>query len=202
MPVPLESTTSDISAEDVMGLAGELFSPCYLSGWTAAEHWGLTEQLFQSIVVVTQTKKKNYRPKILDTEYVLFLAPENRFFGLKIVWPGNIPVKIVDSTRLMLDILYRPEMAGGIRSASDFFSAYLSSDKRNIPLLMDYLRQFKSGVTSKRLGFLAEKFCPEEKVLIDLCLHTITKGYSKLDPDLSCTIHLARWNLLIPENWR
>jgi hypothetical protein len=30
-------------------VAHKLFSPCYIGGWIAAHHWGLTEQIFNSI---------------------------------------------------------------------------------------------------------------------------------------------------------
>src|SRR5437899_2338934 len=47
-------------AEDPWVLAREAFSPCYIGGWSAAEHWGLTEQIFRSTLVVTArpTRKK------------------------------------------------------------------------------------------------------------------------------------------------
>jgi predicted transcriptional regulator of viral defense system len=202
LPVPIESKTSDISSENIIGLAEKLFSPCYISGWTAAEHWGLTDQIFQSIIVVTAHKKMNYQPNILGNQFQLYLSSENRFFGLKIVWFGNIPVKMADPSRLVIDLLYRPEMAGGIRSVTDIFSSYLASEQRNISLLKDYIEKLNSGAVCKRLGFLAEKFCPEEKDLIEFCQKKITQGYSKLDPNLSCTKHLSKWHLLLPENWK
>ena len=202
IPVPIESNTADISPENPIGITEKLFSPCYISGWTAAEHWGLTEQIFQSIIVIIQEQRANYRPVIQGTEYCLYLSSKERFFGFKKIWRGNVQIHMADPSRLMLDLVYRPEMGGGIRSVSDFFSNYLSSEKRNIPLLSECLEQFDSGVACKRLGFLAEKYCPEEKALIELCHQKITKGYSKLDPGLECTIHLSRWNLLIPESWQ
>lgn len=201
LPVPLESATADIVAEDMLSLSEKLFAPCYLSGWTAAEYWGFTEQIFQSIVVITQRKQKNYHPIIQGTSYQLYLASNARFFGLKTIWRGNIPVKIADPSRLLIDLMYRPEMAGGIRSVADFFSSYLTSDKRNITALSDYLVQFDSGVACKRLGFLAEKLCPDEAKLIELCLKGISKGSSKLDPTLVCTKYVTRWNLTIPQSW-
>ena len=45
---PLESARTAIpTVEDPWVLARELFSRCYIAGWTAAEHWGLTEQIFR-----------------------------------------------------------------------------------------------------------------------------------------------------------
>ena len=39
--------------EDSWLVAQAVFAPCYIGGWSAAEHWGLTEQLFRSTLVVT-----------------------------------------------------------------------------------------------------------------------------------------------------
>ena len=34
------------SLEDPLVIAEKLFSPCYVGGWSAAEYWGITEQIF------------------------------------------------------------------------------------------------------------------------------------------------------------
>ena len=34
-------------------LARAVFEPCYIGGWSAAEHWGFTEQIFNSTMVFT-----------------------------------------------------------------------------------------------------------------------------------------------------
>src|SRR6266542_1455972 len=38
VPVPLESSTSDIALEDAWAVADRLFAPCYIGGWSAAQH--------------------------------------------------------------------------------------------------------------------------------------------------------------------
>ena len=43
VPVALESETSSAAPDDSWVIAEAAFSPCYLCGWSAAEHWGLTE---------------------------------------------------------------------------------------------------------------------------------------------------------------
>lgn len=53
--LPLEAQSDRaITVEDPWILADELFSPCYIGGWSAAQHWGLTEQIFRSVFVVTE----------------------------------------------------------------------------------------------------------------------------------------------------
>jgi len=47
VPVPLETRTGDVALEDPWLVAERLFAPCYIGGWSAAEHWDLTEQIFR-----------------------------------------------------------------------------------------------------------------------------------------------------------
>lgn len=46
VPVPLESRSADVPLEDPWVIAVRLYEPCYIGGWSAAEYWGLTEQIF------------------------------------------------------------------------------------------------------------------------------------------------------------
>src|SRR3990172_7997678 len=64
--VPLESRTSDIPLEDPWIIADRLFSPCYIGGWSAAEYWDFTEQIFRTIVVMTIRKPRDRSPNIKE----------------------------------------------------------------------------------------------------------------------------------------
>ena len=70
MPVELGAEDANPIPEEPFAVAQKLFSPCYISGWSAAEYWGLTEQIFQSIIVMTQKQQKNYRPDINGAQFV------------------------------------------------------------------------------------------------------------------------------------
>ncbi|MBF0431390.1 MAG: type IV toxin-antitoxin system AbiEi family antitoxin domain-containing protein [Fibrobacteria bacterium] len=49
--VPLSATTSAPAIENAWALAMDVFKPAYISGWSAAEHWDLTEQIFNTVSV-------------------------------------------------------------------------------------------------------------------------------------------------------
>ena len=51
--VPLDARRSGEWAEDPWVVAERVFSPCYIGGWSACEHWDLTEQVFRTLLVVT-----------------------------------------------------------------------------------------------------------------------------------------------------
>src|SRR5262245_24026930 len=49
--VPVEAASPERALEDAWVLIPELFGPAYVGGWSAAEHWDLTEQIFRDICV-------------------------------------------------------------------------------------------------------------------------------------------------------
>ncbi len=63
VPVPLEAERSDLPLEDSWLIAVSLYSPCYIGGWSAAEHWDLTEQIFRTTVVMTTARPRNRKPR-------------------------------------------------------------------------------------------------------------------------------------------
>ena len=63
IPIPLEADSTDISVEDPSLVAMRLFSPCYIGGWSATEYWDMTEQLFNTVLVMTVKRPNNRNPK-------------------------------------------------------------------------------------------------------------------------------------------
>jgi predicted transcriptional regulator of viral defense system len=199
--VPLEARSADVALEDPWIIAERLYSPCYISGWTAAEYWGLTEQIFRTIVVLTTRKPRDRRPKIKGTEYFLRTISAKALFGAKPIWRGQVKVSVADPTRTILDMLNDPTLGGGSRPTVDVFRNYLDSDQKNTTLLIDYADRLGNGAVFKRLGFIAERFAPKEEALIDACRKRLTKGNARLDPSLPADNLVSAWRLWIPANW-
>ncbi len=201
VPVPIESRTADIPLEDPWIIADRLYSPCYIGGWSAAEYWGLTEQIFRTVVVMTTQRPRDRKPVIKGIEYLLRTVLEKTMFGLKPVWRGQLKMSVSDPTRTILDMLSDPQLGGGIRSAVDVFRNYLNSDNKKMDLLIEYADRLGNGSVFKRLGFLLEQFAQDEQSMIKLCQTKLTKGNSKLDPKLPADKLVTRWRLLVPKNW-
>lgn len=199
--VPIESRTADVPLEDPWVIAGRLYSPCYIGGWSAAEYWGLTEQIFRTIVVMTTQKPRDRKPFIKGTGFLLRTVPEKTMFGLKPVWRGQVKISVSDPTRTILDMLSDPQLGGGIRSTADMFMDYLKSENKKIDLLTEYADRLGNGAAFKRLGFLLEQFAQDEQDTINLSQTRLTKGNSKLDPKLPTDKLVTRWRLWIPKNW-
>lgn len=205
IPIPLESRTADTVLENPWIIAERLFAPCYIGGWSAAEYWGLTEQIFRTILVMTQQKPRNRLQVIKGTKFLLRTISNEAMFGIKPVWKGQIKVSVSDPTRTVIDMLNDPQSGGGIRSTADIFINYLKSEKANIDLLLEYANQLGVGAVYKRLGFLLERYAPDKKTAINICQLSLTAGNTRLDPkdrQRGTNRLITRWKLWIPESWK
>jgi predicted transcriptional regulator of viral defense system len=197
--LPLEAEPGKPAvAEDPWVLAREVFSPCYIGGWSAAEHWGLTEQLFRSTLVVTAANVRARSEEILGHEFRLFRVPRFRLAGAVEVWRGAERVAVSDRERTIVDCLRNPELCGGVRHLADMMREYADSDERDTAKLVATARSADSGAAWKRLGFLAERLWPEETSLLDEATRHVTAGNVRLDPTVrhKGTL-LRRWRLLV-----
>lgn len=199
--VALESRTADIPLEDAWIIAERLFSPCYIGGWSAAEYWDLTEQIFRTVVVLTTQKPRDRAPVIKGTSFMLCTISEKAFFGTKPVWKGQVKVSVSDPTRTILDMLTDPKLGGGIRPTVDIFLSYLKSENKDIQLLIDYAKRLGNGAVFKRLGFLLERYAPDQEAVMNECKAQMTKGNTNLDPSLKADRLITRWRLWVPESW-
>jgi predicted transcriptional regulator of viral defense system len=201
IPVSIESKNVDPVSEDPWAIAQRLFEPCYIGGWSAAEHWDLTEQIFRSVLVVTARKVRSKQIEAGGTEYFVKMTTKEKLFGTTEVWKNNAKVKVSDPSKTIIDVLNDPEIGGGIRPVFDLLKNYLSSKNKNFDLLVQYGEKTGNGAIFKRLGFLVEKKYPQEKSFLERCQLRISKGYSKLDPALKGDKIISKWKLWIPASW-
>ena len=104
--LPLETEPGQKSTvEDPWVLAREVFTPCYIGGWSAAEYWDLTEQIFRTTVVMTQRTPHDRNPVIKGAAFLVCSIHEKKLFGLKPVWRGQVKVSVSDPARTILDML-------------------------------------------------------------------------------------------------
>lgn len=201
VPVPLETRTGDVALEDPWIVAERLFVPCYIGGWSAAEHWGLTEQIFRSILILTTKKPRNRKLALKGTTFVLRTILPESLFRTKPVWRGQVKVSVSDPSRTVLDLMDDPVLGGGLRPSVDVLQNYLRSDSKDLKLLISYAERLDSGAAFKRLGFLLERFAPGETGAVQGCRNRITKGNVKLDPALPAQRLLTAWRLWLPATW-
>jgi len=196
--VPLGSSSPEPAVEDAWPLAEALFAPCFISGWSAAEHWDLTEQIFNSVSVVTGKRQRRSLHRAAGVTFRTRSLGAGRLFGAKRIWLGSRRIKVADPHRLVIDILDDPTFGGGGRHTVDVVREYWRSPHASPDRLLDYARRFGRGTVFKRLGFLSETFSSVSTDWLDECRDGISSGVSLLDPAGSRKGGIVtRWNLRI-----
>ena len=200
VPVQLDSLESDQVLDDPWILVPVLYGPAYIGGWSAAEHWGLTEQLFRRTLVVTlQTVRIRHQIRH-GAHFLLRHTQERKFFGTQAVWRGQSRILISDVHRTMIDMLDDPATGGGSQHVADCLDLYLKRADRNDEVLIGYARKISNGAVFKRLGFLTEKHA-DAVGLTEACREHLTQGNAMLDPALECPRLISQWRLQVPANW-
>ena len=200
VPVPIESESADVALDDAWSVAAAMFSPCYIGGWSAAEHWGLTEQLFRSICVMTTTRPRERQPVLRKARFELHTVDPARLVGLKTVWRGGTRVQVSDPARTLIDMLADPALGGGIRHMAEMLWALFHDHPKEVAKLADYAAKIGSGAVYKRLGFLLQRDQPDQAALIELCRTRLTAGYAKLDPALPADRLVTAWRVWVPDS--
>lgn len=180
--VPIGSESANPVPEDSRAIAMEIFAPCYISGWSAAEYWDLTEQIFNTTVIFTCHKQRKKDHIIAGLRYRTKQIMPAYMFGTKVIWSSNKKVIIADLHRTIIDVLDDPSIGGGGRLILDIFNAYKEHPEANIKTLIQYAIKLDHGAVFKRLGFILENVFHLSNNLIDELHFKITTGIIKFDP--------------------
>lgn len=198
--IPLDSRATEQVLEDPWVLVPSLFGTAYVGGWTAAEHWDLTEQLFRDIFVFTTKAIRSRKHDVHGITFVLRHIQPKTLFGTRSLWRGQTKVQVSDVHRTIIDMLAEPSVGGGIRHVADCFAAYLKHKDANSETLIQYAEKLGNGAVFKRMGFLADRL-PDQQPLADACRARLTQGNAKLDPGVPSPRLVRAWRLWIPETW-
>ncbi len=200
-PVALDTTADRYVMEDPWVLAARLFEPGYIGGWTAAEHWDLTEQIFRSVCVFTTKPIRKKEQAVVGVTFALTRVARESIFGTKPIWRGQIKVEVSDPARTVVDMLADPAVGGGIAHVNDCLMRHLAETGTRSQALVDYGDKLGNGAVFKRLGFLASRE-PGYEALAEACAKRLTAGNAKLDPALACPRLVRQWRLWVPDRWK
>jgi predicted transcriptional regulator of viral defense system len=197
--LPLEAKPGGVAvAEDAWVLATALFAPCYIGGWTAAEHWGLTEQLFRSTFVVSAAPRRKQRENRLSTDFHIVRVRPDRLKGTVNVWRGSQRIAASDRERTIVDALVHPHWVGGVQHLAEMMTTYRESKEFDGKKLLAQAEKHATGSAFKRLGLLAELLWPEEKAIAEFSFRHRSKGLIRLDPSVKgCGRLSKRWGLWV-----
>lgn len=196
--VPLEATDPAAWRADPWVVASKVFAPFYIGGWTACEHWGLTEQVFRETVVISVRPTRRRHIEIQDVPFRVKVVSKDKIFGTEVVWRGRTRILVSDHARTIVDVLDDPKIGGGIRHVADILETYLSHERRNDSLLLEYAHRLGNRTVFKRLGYLLEAMGVVDVALLEGCHEAISSGISLLDPTASRKGRIVRrWHLRV-----
>jgi predicted transcriptional regulator of viral defense system len=197
LPIEASAEAAPV-AEDAWLLAQKLFEPCYMGGWTAAEHWGLTEQLFRSTFVVTAAPRRKSRETRLSTEFHVVRVKSSRLDGTTSVWRGSERVAVSDRERTIADALVHPSWVGGVRHLAEVLGTYRDSNDFEPRKLLTRMDELSVGAGYKRLGYLAELLMPERHEIVEHAQSRRTTGTIRLEPSIKARGKMSkRWGLWV-----
>jgi len=184
--------------EDPWIIAAKIFPPFYIGGWSACEHWRLTDQIFKETIVISSKFIRQRHIEIQGVPFYIKVVGGDKIFGTEVVWRDRTRVSVSDPAKTIVDILGDPKIGGGIRHIADILVAYLSHERRNDSLLMEYAHRSGNRTVFKRLGYLLEAIKVADKKLLAACRKEISSGISLLDPGAPRKGRfMRRWNLRI-----
>lgn len=201
VPAALDSLDSRHVLDDLWVLVPALWAPAYVGGRTAAEHWDLTEQIFNDIVVFTSRAVRARHVRHHGALFTLKHIQPERMFGTRPVWRHRTKVAVSDVYRTIVDMLDDPATGGGIQHVVDCLRAYLTRSDRDDGMLIRYADKLGNGAVFKRLGFLVEGD-GKASALASECAKRLTKGNAQLDPAVKGPHLVTRWRLWIPATWQ
>ncbi len=196
--VPLDTRRPGEWTEDAWIVAERTFSPCYIGGWSACQHWGLTDQLFRTVLVVTGRKVRGREPVIQGAPYRVTVRSVDKLFGTTMVWREQVRVPVSDPSRTIVDILDDPTLGGGMRTVADVVHEYCTGEHRDDDLLISYADRLGHRAVFKRLGFVLEHLDIDAPGLIEACLERRSSGLIALDPSIAVNGPIVRrWGIRV-----
>ena len=203
--VPVGVTNPSSWTDDALVVANEVWPPCYFSGWTSANYWGLSEQVFRSTIVRTTARVRESPVTLLDHDYLVsHVGEESMTWGLNTEWHGATRLLFASPARTIVDILDSPFIGGGIRNGAEILNAYLN--EYDPGMLIEFGDRLGNRAVFKRLGYLIEVTNQEFPDVIAACQERVSTGISALDPSGPSAGHrVMKWGLRInvhvgPEN--
>ena len=197
IPVPVDAADTAGWSENPLIVAAAVWSPCYFTGWTAANHWALTDQVFRTTVLKTTMRVRASAAQVLDHDYLLaHTSADTMEWGMNTEWRGQMRLRIADPARTVIDVIDSPRLGGGIRHGAEILAAYL--DDNATDTLIDYGDRLGNRAVFKRLGYMVEALGQERSDFLEACRRRVSAGISLLDPDGPDAGHRAtKWGLRV-----
>jgi len=165
--------------KDLIIIASNIIWPSYISCWSALRYYNLTEQLPQTIQVITPKARKKREIKFNNEKIRFIKIKTKNFFGYKKEPYQKFNIFIAKKEKALIDSVLLKKI-----SFSEISEIIKNNIKTiNIDLFINYLTKIKNKALIKRFGFLFEslgidkysklkKFIDSKYVILDYALKT------------------------------
>ena len=188
MIIPLGAEKGKYTLNEFV-IGSMLVRPYAIAYWSALHHYGLTEQIPNTVFIQTTAKKKKQEIEIFGVTYKIVRIKESKFFGIRKEWIEENKIDITDKEKTIVDCLDKPQHCGGIIEVAKA----LRNGKFNENKLGDYAEKMENSAIVRRLGFLCDLLG------VKVSLPQIeTRNYLYLDPTMPKRGDKnAKWRLIV-----
>lgn len=192
--IPLTAKATKPYTENQFFIASKLVEPYYIGFWSMLHYYGYTEQLPNTIFIISPKRKKNLF--LSGVNYKFVKIPPEKIFGLMEIEINSMPIKVSDKEKTLLDCLDHPEYCGGITEVAK--GIWNARNEIDFVKILDYAKKMSNSAVIKRLGYLLEILELDKIFNVSVLKKVIGKGFSSLDPLLPKKgQYNSQWNILV-----
>ena len=156
---------------DKFVVACQAYPDSFIAFGSAAEHHGLTLQVFPTVILASPDKSGSRT--IGTTRVRLVKINARNYVGFEALNRGP-EVKVATVERTVIDCINRPDLCGGISDLPEILKRARS--KVNVERLLDCLATYGSKSLSKKVGYLLDYFGYELSQQADVELRQNNEG--------------------------
>lgn len=185
----------ELYKEDAVLIAAKSFKKAFLSHYTALNLHGLAERYTTQIYVTTPYHQRDIYYHDIHIKYVSVLP--KRFFGTKTITYSNNTISISDIERTILDVINKPEYAGGW---NELIQCLKNLESLDWDKLIAYIKKFENKALARRLVYIFEHLNTislPNQIKKQIINYSGTNIYY-FDPTKKGTFE-KEWNIIIPK---
>lgn len=183
-------------------VAAKAADDAVLAYHTALEFFGRAYSTFERLYYLTATTPRPFRFRSYEFRGVpipkSLVARHKQGFGVKQVPKGNLTIRVTSLERTLVDVLDRPELAGGWE---ELWRSLDLVEYFDLDAVVDYVLLLSNATTVAKVGYYLERhqtrLMVEQKHLGRLEKKRPQKPHYMQPGSRGGTL-AARWNLIIP----
>ncbi len=174
--------------DDIYQISTNLFSPSYLSFWSASYFKGYTEQIINQIQIVSTKKHKTISFQNYSIKFILL--NKKTFFGFDKIKYGDEFIFVADDEKLLIDSILKEKLLGNFEEIEKI----LKNTNFNKEKIINYLNKINNKSLNKKIGYLLEKY---KQIDLSNEIKTKDKNYVKLSRYLNSKKINKKWKVIL-----